>query len=124
MVKWAFNPDKEVHFDTSVKAAVSRYYPLFDGMVKAGGWMVEDDSATIADVLVAEMLHEYGLMHEERGVADPVDDYPKLKGLIGRVVEMEGVKAYLSSNRRFPFPAEGQVCDEYVRNVNTVLGRI
>ena len=123
IVKWAFSPDKTGHFKEMVEPAVARYYPLFESFIGAEtGWTCGGDM-TYADVLIAELAHGYMMMYESRGLPDPAEGYPKLKGLRGRVVEVAGVKEYLASDRRFQFPEEGEVCDAYVKNVREVLGR-
>ena len=52
---------------------------------------------------------------------DALEGHPKISKLHAQIVAMPSVKAYLTSERRFPFPAEGEVCDDYVANVRTVL---
>ena len=48
--------------------------------------------------------------------------YPKLVALHKRVVAVPSLRAYLDSERRYPFP-EGDIGVAYVANVNTVLDR-
>lgn len=49
--------------------------------------------------------------------------YPKLNALRSHVTALPSLKAYLDSDRRFPFPSEGALADAYCANVRTVLGR-
>ena len=48
--------------------------------------------------------------------------YPKLVALHRRVTALPTLRAYLDSDRRYPFP-EGEVGAAYKANVVTVLGR-
>ena len=74
-----------------------------------------------ADVLLANLVED--VHHLVEGGLEHFAEYPKLRALHAQVVARPGVAAYLASEKRFPFPAEGEVCDVYVKNVNTVLGR-
>jgi hypothetical protein len=69
-----------------------------------------------ADVLLAEFVH--GLLPM---VPDALDNYPRIAALHQQIIAMPSVAAYLASDKRFPFPTEGEVCDAYVANVNKVL---
>jgi hypothetical protein len=80
-------------------------------------WLCDTPEFTAADVLLAEATIAY----EEMGVE--LSTYTKVQEIKGRVMKMDGIKVYLESELRFPFPREGDICDAYVANVNTVLGR-
>lgn len=69
-----------------------------------------------ADVLLAEFVH--GLLPM---VPDALDNYPRIAALHQQIIAMPSVAAYLASDKRFPFPTEGEICDAYVANVNKVL---
>ena len=87
----------------------------------AGAVGVVPSGLSTADVLLANLVED--VHHLVEGGLDHFAEYPKLRALHAQVVARPGVAAYLASEKRFPFPAEGEVCDVYVKNVNTVLGR-
>lgn len=70
-----------------------------------------------ADVLLAELVEELVNIR-----ADSVNRYPSCAALHKQVVALPRIQAYLSGPQRYPFP-RGQVRDDYVNNVQTVLGR-
>ncbi|GMI25252.1 hypothetical protein TeGR_g7912 [Tetraparma gracilis] len=119
VVKWPFSPDKRVHLDTFVQPLVNKWFPLLEDQAVASStsWLCDTPEFTAADVLLAEATIAY----EEMGVE--LSTYTKVQEIKGRVMKMDGIKVYLESELRFPFPREGDICDAYVANVNTVLGR-
>jgi glutathione S-transferase len=68
-------------------------------------------------VLIAELVHEFQYVFPGF-----TSNYPALKAIHDAVIAMPSVAAYLQSDRRFPFP-EGEECEKYKKNVDTVLGR-
>jgi glutathione S-transferase len=122
IVRWAFAPDKKSHIDTFVMPAIEKFFPLLNAMVErsSSGWTASTQSYTVADIFVAETVHEYALMLPDN---DFLAKYTALSDLRDKIVSIPSIHEYLSSDRRFPFPAEGELCDAYVKNVNEVLGR-
>ena len=117
VVKWPFSPDKDAHLNDFVAPLIAKWYPKFDAMI------ADDKELTYAHILIAEMVSSYDLMFESKGVPPPSADYENLKDLTAKVVGLPQMKEYLESDKRFPFPAEGEICNSYVENVEVVLGR-
>ncbi|GMH79148.1 hypothetical protein TrLO_g13582 [Triparma laevis f. longispina] len=119
MVKWPFSSSKDVHIKEFVPPLISKWFPLLDPLAE-----IKDDSEiTYAHVLIAEMVYEYDLMFESKGLPSPSTEFKNLKDLTAKITATPQMVEYLNSDKRFPFPAEGERCDAYVENVEVVLGR-
>jgi hypothetical protein len=112
---------------------VHRWLPVLERvLLQGGGYIGSEEELNYADVLIAEMLQAYGEMFESLP-GGSFDDVFESEGGFGPFIHLRKVhsvvvskaclKAYLESDRRWSFPAEGPTCDRYVENVTTVLGR-
>jgi glutathione S-transferase len=78
------------------------------------------DRVRYSDLFVAELMTSYMEIFGN----EILDSYPNIKALHAKVVALPDIKAYLESPRRYPAPLCGtEVAQQYVANVNTVLGR-
>lgn len=78
------------------------------------------DKVRYSDIFVVEIMTWF---IEIFGV-EVLDSYPNIKALHDKVVGLPHFKEYLESSKRFPAPHPGtEIADQYVSNVNTVLGR-
>jgi len=132
VVKWPFSEDKKAHLDTLVYPLLNRWLPVLERvLLSGGGFAAGNGELCYADILIAECLQAYAEMFAslDGGSFDDVFEseggfeFSHLKKCHQTVVNIPGVQAYLSSERRWPFPAEGAICDSYVENVKEVLGR-
>jgi hypothetical protein len=132
VVKWPFSEDKKAHMNEVVYPLVNRWLPVLERvLLSGGGFAAGNGELCYADVLIAECLQAYGEMFAslEGGSFEDVFEseggfaFSHLKKCHQTVVNLETVSDYLSSDRRWPFPAEGPICDGYVENVREVLGR-
>mmetsp|Transcript_8954 Transcript_8954/g.14570 ORF Transcript_8954/g.14570 Transcript_8954/m.14570 type:complete len:231 (+) Transcript_8954:221-913(+) len=126
VVSYPFSEDKE---SVKVKALqlVEKFFPRLEKILKANqsdhwGFV---SSLSAADILVGELIHE---LCSEGGLhlvaAEKVQgEFPALWRVYEGVVSLDNIKAYLGSNKRYPAPVAGKIGDEYVANVNLVLGR-
>lgn len=78
------------------------------------GYLISSFGTRVPQTLVGYESMQPGFLGE---------GYPKLRALRHYVATLPGVSAYLASDQRFPFPAEGPIAEAYCANVNAVLGR-
>ena len=132
VVKWPFSEDKKEHLNTIVYPLLNRWLPVLERvLISGGGYASGEGSLCYADVLIGLVLQAYGEMFASLsgGIFEDVFEseggfvFEHLKKCHREVVNIKGVKDYLESELRWPFPAEGDICDSYVENVKEVLGR-
>ena len=120
VASYPFNGDK-LAFLAALPAKLAKYLPALEAaLVEAGdgGAAVVPSGLSTADVLLAELIE--GL----QGLAPGCQrEFAKVAKVHEQVMALPGVASYLQSDKRFPFPKEGTICDDYVANVNTVLRR-
>ena len=113
---YPFSDDKRSHTAQCRTRLLGKQLPYLEAVIQKGGGTTVPSGLSYADILIAEMLEGYtGFLG--KGFLDAL---PGLKALHATVLAHEGIAAYLSSQRRYPFP-EGAVGQEYVANVNEVL---
>lgn len=120
LVSYPFQKDKPA-FLAELPAKLAKYLPALEAALVEfddGAVSVVPSGLSTADVLLAELVE--GL----QGIAPECQsEYPKVAKVHKRVLALPAMKIYLASDKRFPFPTPGKVCDTYVRNVSDVLGR-
>ena len=142
VVGFPFSPDP-AEYRAEAPARLSRHLPFFERAIEVGGFAVAGRTLTAADVLLAELVEgayaraERSLLSLSLSVTTPRcvppgssplvprefwAPYPKLVALHRRVTSLPSLRAYLDSDRRYPFP-EGEIGAAYKANVVTVLGR-
>ena len=116
-----FAPNRAEHL-AKLPVHLDKYLPKFEAILAkaASGGVLASGALTYADVLLGELLE--GLEGLQPGCTAAAT-FPLLAALRAKIRALPGVVAYLASDKRYPFPAEGAATDAYVKNVNTVLGR-
>mmetsp|Transcript_30326 Transcript_30326/g.79480 ORF Transcript_30326/g.79480 Transcript_30326/m.79480 type:complete len:234 (+) Transcript_30326:120-821(+) len=109
--------------------SVQKYYPIFEKLISdnCSEPFSVGASLSVADVLLAEFVESsreavesmYGCDQAAKLVLAP---YPRLRALHQHVLSLPTIKAFMTSENWFPFPA-GTVGQKYVENVQTVLSR-
>lgn len=120
VVGYAFSSDKTAHVE-SIEDKVFKCLTALEKTIverKDGTVGVLASGTSAPDILVGELVE--GLLPMKN---DVVDKYPKVAKLHKQVLAMPGVAAYLASDKRYPFPSDGEIGDTYVAHVNTVLGK-
>jgi glutathione S-transferase len=115
---YPFATDKDGHADSCRERLLSKELPYLEMAIRRGGGTIVPSGISYADVLIVEMILGYVDMLG----AGLLDDLPWLGALRDKVLALEGIVAYLGSDKRYPFP-KGDVGQAYVANVNAVLGR-
>ena len=116
LTAYPFSIDGPAHAAECRAKLLGKQLPYLEAALRRGGGTVVPSGLSYADVLIAEMLEGYiGFLGH--GL---IDDLPWLKALRDRVLALDGVAKYLTSDRRYPFP-RGEVGRAYVANVNAVL---
>ena len=117
---YPFSPNKENHL-AEARKTLAKYFPIFEKIVNDKGGIYVNGNVSYADILLAELIEElcFNMFDNEQILCD----YPKLQLLHSKVVAFTGIEENLSSEKRFKFPIEGKLCDEYCENVREVLGR-
>ena len=116
LTAYPFSIDGPAHAVQCRAKLLGKQLPYLEAALRRGGGTVVPSGLSYADVLIAEMLEGYVCFLGP----DLIDDLPWLKALRDRVLALEGVAKYLTSDRRHPFP-RGEVGRAYVANVNAVL---
>lgn len=115
--------ETEAELTTRAQASIDKYCPRFEeilarragGRAGAGPTAKDTPLTGYADVVLAEALTSFCDM----GFSECIRrEYPRCDAVRATVVELPQMKAYLGSDKRFPFPGP-----DYVANVNKVLGR-
>jgi glutathione S-transferase len=115
LTAYPFSIDGPAHAAECRAKLLGKQLPYLEAALRRGGGTVVPSGLSYADVLIAEMLEGYiGLLGH--GL---IDELPWLKALRDRVLALDGVAKYLTSDRRYPFP-RGEVGRAYVANVNAV----
>lgn len=108
--------------------SVQRFFPCFESLLaknEAAPFAV-GASLTIADVLLAELVHSTVEAFEatsgfgQQAVDALLVDFPRLRAIEQHVLALPTIVAFMASPNCMPFPA-GDVGKAYVRNVRTVL---
>lgn len=112
----AFRENKEEHKVKVCEPLFKKFGFYLDKLIRDNGtgWSV-GESLTYADILIAECLTSY---EEFMPGITMKYGYENLNRLRKVVCSLPGLKSYLQSSLRSKFPD-----DNYVRNVNEVLGR-
>jgi glutathione S-transferase len=128
---FAFVDDKQAHINGRAAELVAKYAPRLERMVaknvaSSGTAHSVGKFLTYADVLLAESCTSYSELldgeHNTETNGNWMADYPCLKAVKELVSELPGLKVYLGSSNRFPFPG-GKIGEAYRKNVSVVLGR-
>lgn len=124
VVGFPFSADKAAHV-AGAKLLVLKYFPTFERLLsddKCDGRFLAS-GLSYPDVLLGELVEAYcGLFEEDKETLAIITGFKQVNLLHQNIVAIPTIAAYLASDRRFPFP-RGEVCDKYVANVNSVLGR-
>ena len=129
VVTYAFAADAAAHIPTVALPLVTKFFPHIEGIIVrngqgTNGWILPS-GMSYADILLAELFEEYCLMFvDDAENLRLVKSFECIASVHARVMAIPTVAEYLASDRRFPFPYPGgAICDAYVANVRTVLGR-
>ena len=122
IVRYAFASDKVAHREEA-KKLIEKWFPKFERMCVRGKWIAGGSEFSVADVLLSELWCAYTNMWGVEWSVENLGHYTGLCELADRIMQVAGVEEYRNSERRFDFPMEGKLCDEYVENVKVVLGR-
>ena len=100
---------------------VAKLFPRFERVLSdgEGGGVLPSGGLCYADVLLAELVDSFVSI---AGGPDLLAPFPLLAALHCRILAMPRIQEYLSSDRRYPFPAAGSVAKAYAANVGAVLG--
>jgi glutathione S-transferase len=124
------SPDQKESFKNDMKELFDKKAPMLENALNQGFslFLLNNSSSTSAaaennkvrysDIFVAEAMSWYIEIYGN----EILNNYPKINELTNKVMNLPQIKEYLSSSKRFPFP-DGEVGEQYVANVNEVLGR-
>ena len=110
-----------------LRQSMQRFWPSFEALIERNATPphVVGSSLTVADVLLAELVHSATEAFSETFgpeiSASMLEPYPRLRALHAHVVGLPQVQAFMAGPNWFPFPA-GKIGVDYVRNVRDVLG--
>jgi len=108
--------------------SIQRFFPHFEALIarNTSPPYSVGSSLTIADVLLAELVHSsteaFEGTFDDGGsiISNLLEPYPKCRALHSHVLALPAIKSFMNGPNWFAFPA-GQVGREYVRNVQTVM---
>ena len=109
-----------------LQGSIERFFPHFEALIERNATAphVVGSSTTIADVLLAELVHSsieaFDATFGDTAASQILEPYTKCRALHAHVLGLPEIKGFTSGPNWFPFPA-GQVGRDYVRNVQTVL---
>merc|ERR1712039_335442 len=121
VVGYPFQPDMRA-VEAALPGTFSKHGPRFEEILAQNANFdnepgVVASGLTVADVLLGELAEEMREM-----VPTILRPYPKLAAVHSRILALPGIKKYLASDKRFPFPKVGtDIAPKYVANVNKVL---
>lgn len=102
----AFQPTPEAAVSL-LEGRFDKFGPCFEAWIeKNGNGVCAGNRLSFADIVLAEALSNY-LEH----CPDIMNTTPLLKDLYGRVLDLSGIQAYLSSSLRYPMPDATYVID-------------
>ena len=124
--------DKRKHIQESTLPLIAKFAPRLERIVamnaaNSGTPYSVGNSLTYADIVLADCCTSYselldGEYNEGSAGKGWLNEYPALEAVTQLVCALPGVKEYLQSSKRFPFPG-GEVGAAYKANVWEVLAR-